>query len=322
MIPHHAHHSQQAQARPDKAGTGTRVKKRKGKMSRDDRIYYIIVHVIMIMILVIIGYPLIYIVSSSFSSPTAVSTGKVILWPVDPSLEGYKAVFKNSDVLTGYLNTIIFTFCGTLINVVFTMFAAYPLASNKLPGRRVFLFLFTFTMIFSGGMIPTYILIKNLHMLNTIWAMIIPGAVSVYNLMIARTFIQNSIPQELYEAAEIDGCSDIHYFSKIVLPLAKSIIAVLVLFYAIGHWNAYFNAFLYLDDRKLFPLQIVLREILIANSVNSNMVLDPEIAAAKQGMAELLKYSLILVSTVPVMCLYPFVQKYFVKGVMIGSVKG
>lgn len=296
--------------------------KTKVRMGRDDKIYYAIVHILLILIIVIIGYPLIYIVSSSFSSPTAVSTGKVVLWPVDLSLEGYKAVFKNSDVLTGYLNTIIFTFFGTLINVIFTMFAAYPLASSKMPGRRIILFLFTFTMIFSGGMIPTYILIKNLHMLNSIWAMIIPGAVSVYNLMIARTFIQSSIPQELYEAAEIDGCSDVHYFAKIVLPLSKSIIAVLVLFYAIGHWNAYFNAFLYLDDRKLFPLQIVLREILIANSVNSNMVLDPEIAAAKQGMAELLKYSLILVSTVPVMCLYPFVQKYFVKGVMIGSVKG
>lgn len=297
-------------------------KAKKIKMGRDDKIYYASIHIILILVLVVIGYPLIYIVSSSFSSPTAVSTGKVILWPVDLSLEGYKAVFKNKDVLSGYLNTIIFTVCGTTINVVMTMFAAYPLSSQKLPGKNFFLFLFTFTMLFSGGMIPTYILIKDLHMLNSIWAMILPGAVSVYNLMITKTFIQNSIPGELYEAAEIDGCSDANYFFKMVLPLSKSIIAVLVLFYAIGHWNAYFNAFLYLDDRKLFPLQLVLREILIANSINSTMILDPEIAAAKQGMAELLKYSLILVSTVPVMCLYPFVQKYFVKGVMIGSVKG
>ncbi len=292
------------------------------KMGRDDKIYYAVIHIILVLVLIVIGYPLIYIVSSSFSSPTAVSTGKVILWPVDLSLEGYEAVFKNKDVLSGYLNTIIFTVCGTTINVIMTMFAAYPLSSRKLPGRNFFLFLFTFTMLFSGGMIPTYILIKDINMLNTIWAMILPGAVSVYNLMITKTFIQNSIPDELYEAAEIDGCSDANYFFKMVVPLSKSIIAVLVLFYAIGHWNAYFNAFLYLDDRKLFPLQLVLREILIANSIDATMILDPEIAAAKQGMAELLKYSLILVSTVPVMCLYPFVQKYFVKGVMIGSVKG
>ena len=291
------------------------------KMGRDDKIYYAVIHIILVLVLIVIGYPLIYIVSSSFSSPTAVSTGKVILWPVDLSLEGYEAVFKNKDVLSGYLNTIIFTVCGTTINVIMTMFAAYPLSSRKLPGRNFFLFLFTFTMLFSGGMIPTYILIKDINMLNTIWAMILPGAVSVYNLMITKTFIQNSIPDELYEAAEIDGCSDANYFFKMVVPLSKSIIAVLVLFYAIGHWNAYFNAFLYLDDRKLFPLQLVLREILIANSIDATMILDPEIAAAKQGMAELLKYSLILVSTVPVMCLYPFVQKYFVKGVMIGSVK-
>ncbi len=214
------------------------------KMGRDDKIYYAVIHIILVLVLIVIGYPLIYIVSSSFSSPTAVSTGKVILWPVDLSLEGYEAVFKNKDVLSGYLNTIIFTVCGTTINVIMTMFAAYPLSSRKLPGRNFFLFLFTFTMLFSGGMIPTYILIKDINMLNTIWAMILPGAVSVYNLMITKTFIQNSIPDELYEAAEIDGCSDANYFFKMVVPLSKSIIAVLFLFYAIGHWNAYFNAFL------------------------------------------------------------------------------
>ncbi|MFR8035412.1 MAG: carbohydrate ABC transporter permease [Lachnospiraceae bacterium] len=294
----------------------------KRRMSKDDRIYYTVIHIILAILLLTIIYPLIYIVSSSFSSPTAVSAGRVILWPVDLSLEGYQAVFENKDVLSGYGNTILYTALGTTINVCFTMIAAYPLASRKLVGKKLFMFLFTFTMIFNGGMIPTYILIRDLHMIDTIWALVIPGAISVYNLMIARTFVQSSIPQELYEAAELDGCSDARYFFSMVLPLSKAIIAVLVLFYAIGHWNAYFNAFLYLNDRAKFPLQLILREILIANSINNAQIVDPEIAAAKQGMAELLKYSLILVSTVPVMCLYPFVQKYFVKGVMIGSVKG
>lgn len=297
-------------------------KRIKIRLSGGDRIYYTVIHVILIVLLIIVLYPLIFVVSSSFSSPDAVSAGRVFLWPVDPSLEGYRAVFENGDVVSGYGNTILYTVLGTLINVAVTMVAAYPLSRKGLPGKSFFLFLFTFTMIFSGGMIPTYILIKDLHMINTLWAMVVPGALSVYNLMITRTYLQESIPGELLEAAQIDGCGDGRYFFSIVLPLSKAIIAVLVLFYAIGHWNAYFNAFLYLNDRKLFPLQLVLREILIANTIDTSTIVDPEVAAAKQGMADLLKYSLIIVSTVPVMCLYPFVQKYFVKGVMIGSIKG
>jgi multiple sugar transport system permease protein/putative aldouronate transport system permease protein len=297
-------------------------KREKIRLSGGDRIYYTVIHVILTLLLIIVLYPLIFVVSSSFSSPDAVSAGRVFLWPVDPSLEGYRAVFENGDVVSGYGNTILYTVLGTLINVAVTMVAAYPLSRKNLPGKSFFLFLFTFTMIFSGGMIPTYILIKDLHMINTLWAMVVPGALSVYNLMITRTYLQESIPGELLEAAQIDGCGDGRYFFSIVLPLSKAIIAVLVLFYAIGHWNAYFNAFLYLNDRKLFPLQLVLREILIANTIDTSTIVDPEVAAAKQGMADLLKYSLIIVSTVPVMCLYPFVQKYFVKGVMIGSIKG
>lgn len=298
------------------------VKKNKIGMSRDDKVYYTFTHIILIFLLLIVLYPLIYIISSSFSSPNAVAAGRVVLWPVDFSLEGYTAVFKNKDVLTGYGNTILYTVAGTCVNLLFTLIAAYPLSRKTLPGRRWILVLFTFTMIFTGGMIPSYILLRDLHILNTRWAMILPGAISVYNLMITRTFMENSIPGELLEAARIDGCNDALYFFKIVLPLSKAIIAVLVLFYAVGHWNAYFNAFLYLNKREEFPLQIILREILIANSIDTSLVVDPEAAAAKQGMAELLKYSLIIVSTVPVMCLYPFVQKYFVQGVMIGSVKG
>lgn len=299
----------------------TRTKK-KIKLPLDDKIYFVVINIILALLLLVVLYPLIYVVSASFSSPYAVSTGKVILWPVEFSLEGYKAVFENRDIVTGYANTIFYTVSATLVNLVVTLSCAYPLSRKDLPGRDFFMLIFTFTMIFNGGLVPTYILMRNLKLINTAWAIILPGAMSVYNMIITRTFMSSSIPSDLLEAAHIDGCSDFRYFFSIVLPLSKAIIAVLVLFYAIGHWNAYFNAFLYLNDRKKFPLQIILREILLANEVDANLVMDPEVAAAKQGMAELLKYSLILVSTVPVMCLYPLVQKYFVKGVMIGSIKG
>ncbi len=296
--------------------------KRKIKLSADDKIYYAIIHIFLVLLLIIVLYPLIYIISASFSSPYAVSSGRVILFPVDLSLEGYTAVFKNPDIFTGYRNTVIYTVLGTFINIGITMILAYPLSRRDLPGRNFFMFLFTFTMIFRGGMIPLYMQIKNLNLIDSLWAMVLPGALSVYNMIIARTFIQSSIPGELLEASKMDGCSDTRYFFSILLPLSKALIAVLVLFYAIGHWNSYFNGFLYLNTKDKFPLQIILKQILIANSIDTNLVVDPEVAAAKQGMAELLKYSLIIVSTVPIMCLYPFVQKYFVKGVMIGSIKG
>ena len=287
-----------------------------------DRAYYFIVNTVLTLLLLAVMYPLVYIVSASFSSPLAVSAGKVFLWPVDFSLEGYKAVFKSKDILSGYMNTFLYTGVGTLINVSMTMIAAYPLSRRDLPGRNLFMLLFTFTMVFNAGMIPMYILMKNLNFINTIWAMVIPGAISVYNMIITRTYIQSNIPNELLEASVIDGCSDARYFTSILLPLSKSVLAVITLFYAVGHWNAYFNAFLYLSDRKLFPLQIVLRDILVANTIDVSTVIDPELQQAKQGLADLLKFSLIIVSSVPVLMLYPFIQKHFVRGVMIGSVKG
>ncbi len=287
-----------------------------------DQLYYTIVNILLTLILLIVLYPLVYIVSASFSSPAAVSSGRVFLWPVEWSLEGYMAVFKNKDIVTGYMNTFLYTVLGTILNVCMTMIAAYPLSRRDLPGKNPIMFLFTFTMIFNAGMIPMYILMKDLNLINTMWAMIIPGAISVYNLIITRTFIQSNVPQELLEASVIDGCSDARYFFSILLPLCKAVIAVITLFYSVGHWNAYFNAFLYLNDRELFPLQIVLREILISNTIDVNAVIDPELQQAKQGLAELLKFSLIIVSSLPVLMLYPFIQKYFVKGVMIGSIKG
>jgi multiple sugar transport system permease protein/putative aldouronate transport system permease protein len=241
---------------------------------------------------------------------------------VNFSLEGYRAVFEYPSILVGYRNTIFYTVFGTAINLAVTMLAAYPLARSGWYGKKVATFIFVFTMFFSGGMIPTYIQIRSLRILNTVWAMLLPGALSVYNLIIARTFIQNTIPNELFDSAKIDGASEFRLFGSIVLPLSKAIMAVLVLYYAVGHWNSYFSAFIYLSKREMFPLQIFLREILIVNSFEENSILDEAFATYKQGLADLLKYSLIVVATVPIICVYPFIQKYFVKGVMIGSVKG
>ena len=292
------------------------------KTSVEDKIFYAAVNVFMVIILIIVLWPLIFIVSSSFSSKEAVMAGRVFLWPVDFSLEGYKAVFKTNEVLVGYRNTILYTFFGTILNVAMTLAAAYPLSRRDLPWRRPIMFVFTFTMIFSGGMIPTYIIVSELGLLNTPLALIIPTAMSVYNLIITRTFIENSIPKELLEAATIDGCDDKGYFFKILLPLSAPVIAVITLYYAVAHWNSYFTAFLYITDSDLYPLQLVLRNILIANQIDSAMVTDFETMTSKQGLADLLKYSLIVVSSLPVLIMYPFVQKHFVKGVMIGAVKG
>ena len=289
--------------------------------SRSDRIFYTTTNIVMTILLLIILYPLIYIVSNSFSSAIAVQSGKVVLWPVDFSLEGYKAVFTNKDIGTGYLNSIFYTVFGTACNIFFTMICAYPLARKNLPYKGIIMFLFTFTMFFSGGLIPNYILMVNLKLIDNRLAMILPGLINVYNMIIARTFIQSSIPDELLQAAQVDGCSDVRYFFSMVLPLSKAVMAVLTLYYAVGHWNAYFDAFLYLNSRSLYPLQLFLREILIQNQISATD-LDPELAQMKAALADVLKYSLIIVASVPVMLVYPFVQKYFIQGVMIGSIKG
>ena len=245
----------------------------------------------------------------------------MVLWPVEPTLRGYAAVFSYKPVFIGYRNTLFYTAVGTALNVAVTLMAAYPLARRDLVGRGILMKLFTFTMVFSGGMIPTYLLVGALGLVNTVWSQLIPGMISVYNMIIARTFI-SEIPGELLEAAKIDGCSDLRFFMEMVIPLSKAVIAVLALYYAVSHWNTYFKAFLYLSNQQLFPLQLFLRQILVMNSVDSDLLMDPEMQEAIQGMRELLKYALIVVSTVPILCVYPFVQRYFIKGVMIGSVKG
>ncbi len=241
---------------------------------------------------------------------------------MEPSLEGYKAVFKNKNILTGFQNTFFYTLAGTFVNVVMTVLAAYPLSRKDFRGRNKFMLLFVFTMMFNGGLIPTYFVVKDLSMIDTVWAMLIPTALSVWNVIIMRTYFQTTIPGELLEASQIDGCNDFRFLLKIVVPLSGPIIAVIALFYAVGHWNQYFNAMIYLKNPQLYPLQLILRDILVQNEVRIDMLGDVKSAAARQGLRELLKYSLIVISSVPLMLVYPFVQKFFVKGVMIGSIKG
>lgn len=291
------------------------------KLLRQDRRFYFCVNVVLTLLVITIIYPIILVISSSFSAPSAVYAGRVFLWPVDLSVEGYKAVFKNRQIVSGALNSVFYTGVGTLVNLVMTTLAAYPLARRTLPGRSIIMKLFVFTMFFSDGMIPNYILLMNLHLLNTRFALILPGAISVYNMILMRTFFQN-IPAELNEAASIDGCSDIRYLLQIVIPLSKPIIAVLALYYAVAHWNAYFNAMMYLTDQELAPLQLVLRDILVSNTISLSDIADEETMRARQGIAELMKFSLIVISSLPVMVIYPFIQKYFVQGVMLGSIKG
>ena len=286
-----------------------------------DRLFYAGCYLITALFMLAVLYPLVYILSASFSSAEAITSGRMWLYPVDFSLVGYKYILKYDAIWLGYRNTLFYTFAGTLINVAMTMTCAYGLSRRGMRGRRFFTMLFTFTMIFSGGMIPNYLLMKNLKILNTVWCMLLPGAISAYNLIVAKTFIENSIPGDLLEAARIDGCSDVRFFFSIVLPLSKAILAVLLLMYAAAHWNAYFNALLYLTDKKLYPLQIFLRQILVQSNMSADM-LDPEAMAQMQTLQQILKYAVIVVSTAPMLCLYPFVQKYFRQGVMIGSIKG
>ena len=287
-----------------------------------DRIFMMGNTLFLSIITIIILLPLIFIVAASFSSAEAVIAGKVTLWPVDFSLLGYETIFEHKKVWNGFANSLFYTFFGTIFNVFLTIIAAYPLSRQDLIGRRVITFAFIFTMLFSGGLIPTYIVVRDLGLLDTRWAMILPTGIGPFNLLITITFFRTTIPPELIEAARIDGASDFRTFRSIVLPLARPIIAVLTLFYAVNtHWNTYFLALIYLKSQELYPLQIVLREILIENSIDASMLIDIEDLVAREGLRELLKYSLIVVASVPVMIIYPFVQKHFVKGMMIGSVK-
>lgn len=294
------------------------------RLSASDRIYYAFTYAVIIFLTVVVVYPLVYVLSSSFSSGQAVTNGRVVLFPVEFSVESYRKVFEYRDVWVGYRNTILYTALGTLWNVCMTCSAAFALSKPRLPGRGWLTFAFAFTTLFSGGLIPAFLLIRSLGMMNSLWVMIIPGSISVYNMIITRTFFQNNVPHELSEAALVDGCSDFRFFFKILLPLSKAVLAVITLYYAVGHWNSYFNAMIYLNKRTMWPLQLFLREILIQNQFSAEMLntMTQEEALKLQGMSDLLKYAFIVVATVPILLVYPFIQKYFTRGVMMGSLKG
>ena len=277
-------------------------------------------------ILIVCAYPMWFVIIASVSDPNLVNSGEVLFLPKKFSWSGYQAVFKNSDIGTGYINTILYTAFGTLLDIAVTIPAAYALSRKDFVGRNALMGVFMVTMFFSGGMIPGYLVVQRLHLLNTPWIMIIIGAASTYNIILCRTFFANSIPGEVQDAAEIDGCSNFQLFWKIVLPLSKPIIAVMVLFFAVSHWNNYFTAMMYITKQELQPLQLILRDILIQSDQMTKMIdtqaVDPASLAEAERVKQLVRYSSIIVSSLPVMCLYPLVQKYFVKGIMIGSVKG
>ncbi|MFW3588213.1 carbohydrate ABC transporter permease [Vagococcus fluvialis] len=297
------------------------------KDTKADKVFMGFNYIFVILSVAIVLYPLIYIISASISNPQAVNSGEMWLFPKGFTMEGYKTILQNNSIWRGYLNTIYYTVLGTSINLIVTLPAAYALSRPDFYGHKTFTTFMLITMFVSGGLIPSYLLVKNLHMLNTVWALVLPGAVSVYNIVVTRTFFQTTIPREMEEAAIIDGCSDFKLFFKIILPLSTPIIAVMTLFYGVGHWNSYFSALIYLSDKSMYPLQMVLREILVLNDMSSTptggMTAEmAELMYSKQQLAAIIKYGVMIVSTLPIIVVYPFLQKYFVKGMMVGSVKG
>jgi putative aldouronate transport system permease protein len=284
-----------------------------------DRIFMVGVYILLSTFLLIVLVPLINIVASSFSSPAAVSGGRVFLWPVDFTLIGYQAVLTSDAILTGFGNSVFYAVVGTIVSVTLTVMIAYPLSRSELVGRKVLIGGVLFTMLFSGGLIPTYMVVRALGLLDTRWALILPTAIAAWQVLIAMTFFRSSIPGELYEAAQLDGASDLRFLWSVVLPLSKPLLAVIALMYGIGQWNSYFSALIYLRSEELYPLQLVLRNILIVNNTGGTNLADQ---MAAEQMADLMKFSLIVVSTVPVLLVYPFVARHFTKGVILGSVKG
>ena len=293
------------------------------RRSRSDIVFDVVNYTLLTLVFFIIAYPLYFVIIASFSDPYLVTTGQVWFYPRGLNLDAYAKVFAREDIMLGYRNTIIYTFLGTLLNLVMTIIGAYPLSLPGFKGKNLIMMMMMITMFFSGGLIPTYLVYKQIGLINNPLVMIIPGAVSVYKLIIVRKFFQNSITFELQEAARIDGCNNFQILTRIVVPLSKPILAVMVIFYGVGHWNQFFEGLIYLTNQDLYPLQLILRSLLIVQSdVTSSAAGDAEELARKVMLAESIKYSVIIVSSVPVMILYPFMQKYFVKGVMIGAVKG
>lgn len=296
------------------------------RRSRSDKVFDGILLVALTFVLFIVAYPLYFIIISSISDPIAVSQRRVTVLPIGFTLDGYMAVFKEKTVLSGFLNSILYTVVGVSINVACTVPTGYALSRKDFFARKPITFFYLITMFVSGGTMPTYLIVKATGLLDTMWALVIPGAIWVYNLIVCRTFFSTNIPDELLDAAKIDGCGNTRFFSGIVLPLSTSVIAIMVLYYGVGHWNSYFSALLYINTRERWPLQLELRTILLQNAMNASRAVMSEQElqekARLQAIADLMKYSLIVISCIPMMVLYPFIQKHFVKGAMIGSIKG
>ena len=291
-------------------------------MGKRDLIFLTIVHASVIAISAVILYALWFVVIASVSDPNRVASGEVLFLPKGITLEGFKYIFRDKRIWTGYRNTILYTTVGTMIGLFITIPAGYALSKKDMVGKGMIMKLLVLTKYFSGGLIPTYLVVKRLHLVNTPYVLMIMGSFSVFNLILCRTFFINTLPQELQEAAEIDGCTIFQYFIKIVLPLSKAIIAIMALYYAVGHWNSFFNGLIYVTDIKLYPLQVILRDILISGQSVDPSSMDPDALEMMKQIARTIKYGVMIVSSLPVLIMYPFVQKYFVKGVMIGSVKG
>ena len=291
--------------------------------SSADSVFTIVNTSIVTVFFLAVAYPLVYVVAASFSDAVAVIQGRVWLWPVGFNLEGYRAVFRHKLILSGYANSLFYMTAGTAVNVTLTLMAAYALSRKDFVDRNVFMALFVFTMMFNGGIIPTYLLVRSLGLIDTRAAMILPLAIGAWHVIIARTFFATTIPHELLEASRMDGCSDLRFLWSVVLPLSGPIIAVITLFYAVQHWNQFFQALLYLRDQSKYPLQLILRDILVQNSMNMDITgTNVEEMVQREQLRELLKYSLIVVASLPLLVLYPFIQRYFVQGIMIGSIKG
>lgn len=296
--------------------------KHKINNSLGDKIFDVINYIVLTLILIIVAYPIYFVIISSISDPAAVASGQVKWFPIKLNFEGYEMVFKDKALVQGFINSVIYTVVGTLTNLIVTIPAAYALSRDDLKGRKYIMIFFMITMFVGGGLMPTYLVVQSLGLVDSMWSLILPGAISVYNMIVARTFFQANLSGEILDAAKIDGCSNTQFFIRIALPLSKAIIAILVLYYGVGHWNSYFSSLIYITSPEKFPLQLVLRSILVQSTMQQEMVKDLAELQKQQQLAELMKYSLIIISSVPMLLLYPFVQKHFVKGVMIGSIKG
>jgi putative aldouronate transport system permease protein len=297
------------------------------KSRGQDVVYTALIYAIVIVFFAAVAYPLYFVIIASVSPPQEVYAGHVIFYPRGFSLAGYKKILEYTDIWVGYRNSVVYTFAGTILSVLVTLMTAYPLARRDFRGRGPLMFFFVFTMYFGGGLIPTYLVVRSLGLLNTVAVMVLPGITSVWNIIIARTFIKSFVPYELFESAEMDGCSHFHYFIKVLLPLSSALIAVIALFSGVGYWNAFFNALIYLREKRLYPLQLVLRDILAAQQTAaadamSRLSIDVKDEMERKALADLIKYGTIVVASAPLLVAYPFLQKYFIKGVLIGSLKG